>query len=195
MKRAMIFTLVLCVILCGCATSTQPAAPASNIVPEKPSVMEEAPPFDLAAYKESVDQFRRDVMDNSLYVGNIVRYEADYMKELTNIRGSADAESTLESAREWFEKNAGATLSDVEAAHEKIKEEYASLIIAEIEGKEAEELDTYIRAIYEGYSDLYQYARTASPTNYLSFTNDSNKSISKILDANRDISLFCGDYG
>ena len=204
MKRLILSLLALALIFCACAAPAQTVAEPSDqpqVAAQEPAAEagsetepEPAPTFDLEAYKSAVDQFRRDVMDNTLYVGNIVSHEANYMKIMINISGRADSESTLETVQEWFEENADVTLDDVDAAHKKIKEEYASLIITEIEGKEAEELDAYVRTMYEGYSDLYQYSKTALPANYSSFAKASDESLSKILSANRDISLFCGDY-
>lgn len=200
MKRVLMFTLALALILCGCASVAPAPAPEQEAPATQPTAEPEPeaapePVFDLDAYKSAVDQFRRDVMDNGTNLCNIANYEASYIKNLTNIRGSADSESTLESAQKWFEEKSESTFSDIETAHARIKEEYAALIITEIDGKEAEELDSYVRSMYEGYNDLYTAATTASPTSFDLFADIVNTAVKMIQDSNSNIGLFCGEYG
>lgn len=202
MKRLFLFTLIIVLMFCGCAApapAAEPEAPqpteSEPQTAEPEPVAETAPAFDLDAYKSAVDQFRRDVMDNGTNLSNVANYEANYIKNLTNIRGSADSESTLESAQKWFEEKSESTFSDIETAHAKIKEEYAALIITETDGKEAEELDSYVRSMYEGYTDLYKAATTASPTSFDLFADIVNNAVKNIQDSNSNIGLFCGEYG
>lgn len=195
MKKVLLIAIAAALILCGCAAQTEPAAPAPDVAPDEPQVVEEAPAFDLAAYKEAVDQFRRDVVDDVISVGNIATYELRYMQSSETVSGKADSESTLNAALKWIEEETGVVLADIEAADKQIRAEYAALITTEIEGKEAEELDAYVRAMYDGYSALYKAATTASPASSGSFALDLRDALVGIQDANGDISLFCGEYG
>lgn len=206
MKKIILIVFVIALIFCACAapaqTDAEPEAQQQSDaqVQAAETGSEQAPPsevalaFDLDAYKSAVDQFRRSVMDNSINLGNMAKYEINYMEAITKIRGSIDADETVESAYEWLETESGVSAADIKTANETIRKEYADLIIAEIEGKEAEELDSYVRSMYENYTVLYKAATSASPADAYSFASAAQDALTEISTANDNISLFCGDY-
>lgn len=197
MKKLLIAFLIVAMLMCGCAAKQTQPEPQQAAEPEPSSEpeVEEAPAFDLEAYKSSVDQFRRDVMDNTVNVGNIANYESGYISSYQKIGGgSPEAEKVVDAGYKWFEKNSGRKVSDIELFNNSIRTQYAELIITEIKGKEAEELDSYVRAMYDGYNTLYTMATTGSPTSYDSYVLTANDALNAVQDANSNISLFCGDY-
>ena len=197
MKKLLIAFLIVAMLMCGCAAKQTQPEPQQAAEPEPSSEqeVEETPAFDLEAYKSAVDQFRRDVMDNTVNVGNIANYESGYISSYKKIDGGTpDAEKVVEAGYKWFEENSGRKVSDIELFNDSIRSQYAELIITEIEGKEAEELDSYVRAMYDAYSTLYTTATTASPISYESFVLTARDALNAVQEANSNISLFCGEY-
>lgn len=197
MKKLLIAFLVMAVLMCGCAAKQTQPEPQQTLEPETAAEpeAEEAPAFNLETYKSAVNQFRRDVMDNTVNVGNIVNYESGYISSYQKIDGgSPKAEKVVEAGYKWFEEKSGRKLSDIDLFNDSIRTQYAELIITEIEGKEAEELDSYVRTMYDGYNTLYTMATTGTPTSYESFVLAANDALTSVNDANSNISLFCGEY-
>lgn len=199
MKRLFLFTLAFALLLCGCAapaqTTAEPTEPQQTAEPEPEPAAKVEPSFDLDAYKSSVDQFRRDVVDCTINVSKLAAYEVAHMDASMKVSGSVDSEKTSEYAFSRLEEDHSISANDLSAAYDNIRSEYADLIIVEIEGKEAEELDSYVRSMYENFNDLYKAAQSASPANYDSFVNCVADAMSGVSDANDSIGLFCGEYG
>ena len=186
MKKVLLFAVVLALLLCACA------APASTADKPEP-IAESATAFDLDSYKSAVNQFRIDVLKNTINVGNMAKYEMNFMETMTKISGSIDSDETVEIAYSWLKAESGVTAADVESANETIRKEYADLIAAEIEGKEAEELDSYVHSMYENFNELYKAATTAQPASFESFVTRCHEALTGIATADDNISLFCGE--
>lgn len=193
MKKIVLFALAFALILCGCAAPAQPVDAPDESKQEVEQTAEPAPAFDLDAYKSAVDQFRKDVLKNTISIGNMAKYEMNYMDAMTEISGSIDSDKAVESAYEWLQSESGVSAADIEAANEIIRKEYANLIVVEIEGKEAQELDTYVRSMYDNYTELYKAATTAQPASFQSFVNRGHEALTGITNADDNISLFCGE--
>ncbi len=65
------------------------------------------------------------------------------------------SDSMVDSAFEWLAENSEETRETVDAAYSKIREEYKAIILTEIEGKEAEEIDASFRELYDSYCGMY----------------------------------------
>lgn len=204
MKKVLLIAIAAALILCGCAAPAQtPAEPTpAQAVESKPEAVpapepetEPVPAFDLDAYKSAVDQFRRDVVDCTINLSKLAAYEVAYMNASKKVTGTTESDKTLEYAFEKVDEELGIAASDFDAANDKVRSEYADIITMEIEGKEAEELDTYVRAMYESFSNLYKAVKTTSSSGYDSFVSCIADTISGVSSANDNISLFCGDYG
>lgn len=188
MKKYMLLFVVLMLVIFSACSAEQPAQ-TSEPAPEtqqsgiaEPEVAE--PEFDLDAYKGAVSQFRKDVMDNSLPLYNVGKYEVNYLKIL-----GGTSENTVDNGFEWLAKNADATRESVDAAHQTIRDEYASLILVEVDGKEAETLDEYVRNMYEGYSALYDCVTSNSFTSS-ELTDKINNAVALVNGADSDMGLF-----
>ena len=198
MKRVLMFVLMLSVLLLV-ACSSQPdattsnesaetGAPSSPVHSEEPTTTmqqpETEPSFDLDAYKEEVGQFRSHVMENSLLLYNVGNYEVNYLKAL-----GSTSDSTVEKGFDWLSSKTDSTRESVDAAHQVIRDEYAALILFEVEGKEAEALDGYVRSMYEGYAALYDCVTSNSFTSS-QLTSKINDAIGLINGADSDMGLF-----
>lgn len=199
MKKIMLFAVVLALLLCGCAAPAsvpdETTQPQQTSEPEPEPAAKAEPAFDLDAYKSAVDHFRRDVVDCTINVSKLAAYEVAHMDASMKVSGSVDSEKTSEYAFSRLDEEHSISADDLSAAYDNIRSEYADLIIVEIEGKEAEELDSYVRSMYENFNDLYKAAQSASPANYDSFVNCVADAMSGVSDANDSIGLFCGEYG
>ena len=142
------------------------------------------PPFDLDTYKQSVNQFRAHVMDNSLFLYNVGNYEVNYLKAL-----GSTSDKTAENGFDWLSKKTDATRDSVDAAHQVIRDEYAALILVEVSGREAETLDGYVRSMYEGYAALYDCV-TSNAFTSSQLTSKINDAIGLINGADSDMGLF-----
>lgn len=180
---ALILISVLLLSFAACSGTDQPdtTEPISTNSPT-----EQTPaPFDLDAYKAAVNSCREKIMTNALYLYNAGKWETNYLKAL-----GRTSDETVDKAFSWLhENNPDADRETVDALHEQIRDEYAALIVWEIEGKEAEELDKSIRSMYEGYSDLYDCV-TSNSIGYDSLVSKINDAIGLINGADEDLGLF-----
>lgn len=190
MKKVISCTLVLVIVLSiFAACSAQEHTPITTTYASDST--ETDAPFDLDGYEEAVGQFRTHVMDNSLLLYNVGNYEINYLNALQSISGSTSNE-TAEKGFEWLSKQTDATRETVDAAHQTIRDEYAELILVEVDGKEAEALDGYVHSMYEGYAALYDCV-TSNSLNASQLTTKINDAIGLINGANDDIGLFIGE--
>jgi len=188
-KHLLLFVVLMLVIFSACsaeqpAQTSEPAPETQQSGIAEPEVAEPEPEFDLDAYKGAVSQFRKDVMDNSLPLYNVGKYEVNYLKIL-----GGTSENTVDNGFEWLAKNADATRESVDAAHQTIRDEYAGLILVEVDGKEAETLDEYVRNMYEGYSALYDCVTSNSFTSS-ELTDKINNAVALVNGADSDMGLF-----
>lgn len=186
MRKYMVFLTLIASILyfTACSSGTSPDELAGSIPPT-----ETEQPFNLDAYKESVGQFRTHVMDNSLLLYNVGKYEINYLDALKSISGNSTSNDTSDKGFNWLKENADADRDSVDANHQKIREEYAALILVEVSGKEAELLYSYVANMYEGYSSLYDCV-TSNSLSAAQLTSKINGAIDLINGADSDISLF-----
>lgn len=179
-KLISIFIASLIVLFAASCESLDVPTQQQTTAPET----ETATAFDLEAYKSDVQEFRTSVMDNSLLLYNVGSYEVNYLKAL-----GTTSDSTADKGFEWLSKQTDATRESVDDAHQSIRDEYAELILVNIEGKEAEELDGYVRSMYEGYSALYDCVTSNSLTSS-QLTSEVNAAIACIEDADANMGLF-----
>lgn len=182
MKRIISILLISAILLLLAACSTQ--EPESKTTTSVPKITKTDAPFDLTGYEEAVGQFRAHVMDNSLLLYNVGNYEVNYLKAL-----GTTSDKTADNGFEWLSKQTDATRESVDAAHQIIRDEYAELILVEVDGKEAEALDGYVHSMYEGYAALYDCV-TSNSLNASQLTTKINDAIGLINGANDDIGLF-----
>lgn len=186
MKRKF-FSLILAglmvVSLLGCASSnsgTNSEAPTQEIEKEE---------FDLTAYKALVSACRADINAAGTMVANVGKYENSYWTAMNNVNGRVDSDKMVESAFSWFSENSDESRETVDAAYESIRQQYKDIALIEIEGKEAEEIDSAFRNMYDAYSSLYSIV-TSPSGDRSNFVTSYNEYVGTITDSDEDLALF-----
>lgn len=181
MKKIFIFVTMAALLstLIGCSTSKEELTAPSN----EPT-SEQVISFDLDDYKAAVSECRQNIADNSLYLSNVGNYEFNFVKALGSI-----SDDTTGRAFEWLAEKSDATKESVDAVDVIIREQYKAIIATEIEGKEAEEIEEAVRALYDAYSSLYSLV--VDPTGTVSdFGKNLQNCISSITDSDDALMLW-----
>ena len=187
-----IFVLTFCA--CGGATADSAAQPDSaaqesekeaevNATIEETVV--EADRFDLDAYKESASDFRTEAYAASVILANMGNYETNYWKALGTL-----SDSMVDKAFTWLAENSDESQETVEADYESIRAAYKELILTDFgDNAEAAEIDAGVRALYDGYSELYDTILNPSGSRG-HFASHVSDLISEIQSANNDLLHF-----
>lgn len=176
---ALIAFVVCSLLFSGCGNTVN----QKDFVSDDPTLNSE-PMFDLDEYKLLVSVCRTAINDASIYVANTGTYEYNYWKALGKL-----SDSMTDSAFEWLSENSDATRETVDADYELIRQQYKDIILTEIEGKEAEEIDAAFRSMYDAYSSMYSLV--TSPSGSLSdFASSLNEYINAITSSDESLSLF-----
>ena len=186
MKRlfAIIISLALLfVALSACASSDAPETPSTTEA-ETISTTEQTEAFNIDEYKLAVKECRDNIIENFLYLYNAGNYEVNFL----SARGGT-SDKTPEYAFEWLSKNSEADREYVDSLHATIREQYAALLLWDIEGKEATEIDENIRSMYDGYSSLYDCVTSTAYTSS-TLTTKINDAINVVNSADDYLSLF-----
>lgn len=182
-----IAVMLLCMLLlAGCTNSGD----TQTAVPDEPT-QSIAPAFDLDEYKELVSKCRADMNEASIFLSNTGQYEFNYWKAYDSV-GGGTPEGIVDSAFEWLSEKSEATRETVDADYESIRKQYKEIILIEIEGREAEEIDASFRSMYDAYSSMYNLV--TSPSGGASgFGNSLSDHMKSFMEADEDLSLFLGD--
>lgn len=141
--------------------------------------------FDLTAYKEDASNFRVATYNASVILANMGNYENNYWKALGSL-----SDNMVDKAFDWLSENSDETKETVEANCESIRAAYKELILTDFgNDKEAAEIDTAVRALYNGYSELYDTILNPSGSRGY-FASNVSDLISEIQSANDDLLLF-----
>lgn len=175
--------LVCALLLFGCAGSN------SNQVTNA-SEKNSEPVFDLAEYKKLVSACRKAINDASLPVANVGQYEFTYWKAYQSIGGSSTApDSMVDSAFESLAEQAAVTRDAVDTDYSDIRQQYKDIILIEIEGREAEEIDAAFRSMYDAYSSMYNLVTSPSGS-LLDFGNALLDYADALTSSDENLSLF-----
>lgn len=175
---AIILAVVLAVSLCSCG---------GNSLSDETGLKEtvKADDFDLDGYKEKVSEFRSSVYEASIILGNIGVYENNYWKALGSL-----SDNMVESAFDWLAENSDESKETVEANNENIRAAYKELALIDVgDDGEAAEIDAGVRALYDGYSELYSTVLNPSGSRGYFATSVSDL-MSEVQSANDDLLLF-----
>lgn len=198
MKKSVVAILIaiLVLTLCACgsttpdrATQPDPAAQESTKEVEVDATVEEdaiaADKFDLEAYKESVSDFRSEAYAASVILANMGNYENNYWQALGSL-----SDGMVDKAFTWLAENSDESRETVEANYESICSAYKELILTDFgDNAEAAEIDAGVRALYDGYSELYDTILNPSGSRG-HFASHVSDLISEIQSANDDLLLF-----
>ena len=182
-----IVSSLLCALLfSGCADSN-----SDQITEAKEKSSE--PVFDLEEYKELVSACRAAINDAILPVAKVGQFEFTYWKAYNSIGGeSAAPDSMVDSSFESLAEKADVTRDKVDADYNDIRQQYKDIILTEIEGREAEEIDAAFRSMYDAYSSMYNLV--ISPSGSLSdFGNNLLDYADALTNADESLSLFLED--
>lgn len=175
-KSVFICAVVLAIsfLLSGCGGSS--AGPVETDVHEQT--------FDLEEYKASVSSCREDINSASLILANIGSYENNFWKALGSL-----SDDIVDSAFVWLSDNSEESQETVIAANDGINEAYKMIVLEDIDGNEAKEIDVAFRNLYDAYSDMYDLVLNPSGDR-ASFAKKLSGLIDSVSDSDSDLALF-----
>lgn len=179
-------TLVFLLTACGNA-GDQPSSSTSLPLTQSQELTspEGEPPesnFDLEAYKSLVSNCRTAISDAGNILTIIGIYEHYYWEsyEAASMYNLSSAD-IVDAVFEWLAENTDETRETVSAAFDSIRQQYRDIILTELKGKEAEEIDKAFRSMYTAYSSMYSL--TGSPAgcriSFATMINDYTDTITK----------------
>lgn len=184
--RISIFMLAVMLALLLAACGTPSSAQTSKPVEPTPT---EAPVFDLEEYKTLVSECRVAINDAAIFLANAGKYETNWLKAYASVGGDGGIDDLAEKAFEWLAENSEATRETVDADYEDIRQQYKNIILMELDGQEAQEIDALFRSMYEAYSSMYSLVTKPSGT-ASSFASSLVDCINELTKADEDLSLF-----
>lgn len=198
MKKLVFAALAIAIVLalCSCKSNVSVAkerqyVPTSQSEGDQtqnastPAEIVDTESFDLTAYKEDASNFRVATYNASVILANMGNYENNYWKALGSL-----SDNMVDKAFDWLSENSDETKETVEANCESIRAAYKELILTDFgNDKEAAEIDTAVRALYNGYSELYDTILNPSGSRGY-FASNVSDLISEIQSANDDLLLF-----
>lgn len=201
MKKFIVAILISIFVLtfCACGSTTpDSAAQLDSTVQESAKEAEvnaaaeeavvETDKFDLGSYKESASNFRSEAYAASVILANMGNYENNYWQALGSLSGGM-----VDKAFTWLAENSDESQETVEADYESICSAYKELILTGFgDSTEAAEIDAGVRALYDGYSELYDTILNPSGSRG-HFASRVSDLISEIQSANDDLLLFLSE--
>ena len=171
MKRIFAFILVVALFmsLIGCGSKEEP--------------------FDLSAYKEKVSACCTSVDEHIINYGNIAQYQNNYWNNMEQFTGTVTEENLLSAAEEWFVEKTSTSFADLDAIYQEHTAAYKEIILMEIEGKEAEEIDAQFRVFFGAYMDLHNMVMSPS-CSHSEFIQNYNEYIDAYTSAQSHLALF-----
>lgn len=142
--------LTIILLLTGCAGN--PPVQTSEPVADAPVVetdIQSEPPFDMATYKEMVEEFHKHVANNALAIGNMGVWETNFLETL-----GRTSENMTEKAFEWLEENSDYTKDGVMEEDQAILDGFSAIVSATT-SDEANELFLLVKEEYDCYIALY----------------------------------------
>ena len=168
MKKALVSILVFALILSLCACGGAPGADTPTPLPSEssaPSPAESLPPvqepepepeFDLDAYKSSVAECKDAMFEAAAIYSKMLTFMCNFEKASKTIGNKPDKEKVVENTFEWIlTVDSSYTEDFLNDQHDEVLKQYKSVLITEIEGKEAEEIESSIKSMYDAYTSMW----------------------------------------
>lgn len=176
MKRKTL-ALLLCaaLLLTACTAAPTPTTTAPTTVPETTQ------PFDLAGYKKAVQASVDEIADGRAVMEYAAALEAAYLKSLLSVSATVNRDKLLEYAEEKLTSDAGVNFAIMAVHFDGISSDYKGIVLTEISGSEAQEIDQLYRGLYLAYSDLYRLA--TDPTTDLDKLTETREAACESIDS------------
>ena len=145
--------------------------------------------FDLSAYKDAVSSCCAAVDENIINYGNIAQYQNNYWNNMEKFTGTVTEEKLLAASEEWFTENTSTSFADLDALYQEHTATYKEIILTEIEGQEAEEIDALFRSLFGAYTDLHNMVMSPS-CSHSEFIQNYNEYIDAYTSAQSRLELF-----
>lgn len=171
-KSILLITVLLALFLTGCGDPSQPDSSPSSTA------------FDLDVYKSLVSDCREEINAASLILANTGAYENNYWKTLGGL-----SDDMVDRAFTWLSENSAETRETVDSAYNDIRAAYKEIVLNELEGTEAEEIDSAFRGLYDAYCEMYSLVTQPSGSRE-NFAQSLSKLIDDIGDYDENLSLF-----
>lgn len=187
MKKLVLFVIILSILaLAACGA---PQAPTSEPDPEEAPVAEEAPAFDLEAFKATASELRAKAGDTALLLSNMAQYEGSYLEIMGNIGGTVDYSEVYGKAVEWLEEKSDYTETDLTALESELDFLYIEILSASADDGVAQEISTQSKAIYEAVVAL----RTAVESSGENLASRVNAAIADYQNADSVLAVLLGE--
>ena len=142
MKKMISAVLILALVFSLCACGKK----------EEPKIE-----LDLENYKQQAADIVSEAYSDMIYLGNMVKYEANYISSYKSISGkNPEGSACFEKAVTWIEENMDITWEGLSTNNAEISEKYQTFAAVEIgDNQEAADIREYMKTIYENYIEEY----------------------------------------
>lgn len=153
-KKLMILCLsamLIMLVACGNNPVTE------ETVPIETETVSQEPGMSLDEYKAMVSTLNSQIMDESIFLSNVGKYEHNYWKSYNSLPtyGDLDYDTIVEHAMEWLAKKSEASADTLSAAHDEIGLAYSSVVQAKVDGDVPDEISDNISELFAAYDALY----------------------------------------
>ena len=199
MKKATAL-LILCSVLASltaCGTddkSTSQAGIKTDIVTEAPTEPPTTePPFDTEAFKKRISDFDETICNASILLMNAIKYQANYLKALTNFGSSASSEEMYQNAVEFLLEKADEDMNmsetKLEDDYKVICKEYADITAEDPNTQDLSAIREAYEKLYDGYTAMYMVV-TSPPTSTSSYSCESGDALDNFNDADTKLKAY-----
>lgn len=130
------------------------AACGGNQPPNDPSEPEE-PTLTFDEYKEAAADFNSSILDASVILSNVGKYEYNFWDALSDVDGEVDYEDMVDRAMEWLSEKSESDAASVSATYDELSDIYSDLVMCSYDEGGAEEIAENINDLFSAYNQLY----------------------------------------
>lgn len=171
--------LSLSITACGNTDTTANTSNKDNA----PAQTEETVAFDIAEYKSLVAKCNEDILNESILLSNLGKYEHKYWESLNSVNGTIDYDSLILKAYEWLKEKGDTDQQTFENNYKDTVTQYDKIISMDTPTPEAAEIEAVLKNLYESYNALYQLV-TAPSGDISSFADNYNTYSNEITNYN-----------
>lgn len=187
-SKIIILCLLLSFSLDGCGKNKPDLSPPDDI--DTSTVADEATdiPFDIESYKNTISSYCEAVMDESLILYNMGRYQYSYWENLDKLQGNIDYDSLVSNTYDWLAKENEMSQDDIENNYSEICALYQEITIIDGEKNDIEEIQTAIKDLHSTFESFYHLITNPSG-DIESFATHFNDYVTEIKAQNDNISV------